>query len=114
MGQMKVYVSMHVNVMALLCFDHRDYQTALEDQKRRQQMTVDDAERSHAKHSKFLNQTMEKYNTDIIALKISTKYAYIHVYQFLIMCSLVFYLNAIILTGCKNDMKRRMQDTKRT
>lgn len=69
-----------------LCFDHRDYQTALEDQKRRQQMTVDDAERSHAKHSKFLNQTMEKYNTDIIALKISTKYAYILVYQFLIIC----------------------------
>lgn len=86
MGQMKVYVSMHVNMMALLCFDHRDYQTALEDQKRRQQMAVDDAERSHAKHSKFLNQTMEKYNTDIIALKISTKYAYILVYQFLIIC----------------------------
>lgn len=29
---------------------------------------------------------MEKYNTDIIALKISTKYAYILVYQFLIIC----------------------------
>lgn len=28
--------------------------------------------------------------------------------------SLVFYLNANFSTGCKNDMKRRMQDTKRT
>lgn len=102
------------------CLDHRDYQTALEDQKIRQQMAVDDAERSHAKHSKFLNQTMEKYNIDIIALKKSTKYPCIHVYQFCfssyysVVCSLVFYLNANFWTGCKNDMKRKMLDTKRT
>lgn len=81
MGQMKVYVYACTCICdGSLCLDHRDYQTALEDQKRRQQMAVDDAERSHAKHSKFLNQTMEKYNIDIIALKISTKY--VHVYQF--------------------------------
>lgn len=102
------------------CLDHRDYQTALEDQKIRQQMAVDDAERSHAKHSKFLNQTMEKYNIDIIAIKKINKislHTCISVLLLIILvCSFVFYLpvNANFWTGCKNDMKRKMLDTKRT
>lgn len=107
----------------LFCVNSRDYQSAVEEQKRRQQMAVEDAERSHAKHSKFLNQTMEKSVFAVIqSYKIyhdmlHFKALLIFVLHFgLIINTIVpaYYSWIIFFTDCKNDMKMKIRDTKST